>query len=123
MKPDLTRILLQRIRELPLGGQPPDIHVEGYSEDEITRRVMQLHEVGYIEAVNYSHMLGTCWRPTRLTHSGEQYLAALGRNTVWAKMRRFVLVPVVLGAVVAVARAELTAAFSFALDWLTSWLR
>jgi hypothetical protein len=61
------------------------------TQDEITYHVMLLHEAGFIEAQDLSTLQGICWKPTRLTYSGHQFLDAARSDTVWQKAKSWAL--------------------------------
>jgi len=43
---------------------------------------MLLHEAGFIEAMDLSTLGGICWKPTRLTYNGHEFLDAARSDTV-----------------------------------------
>jgi hypothetical protein len=84
---DLVREILLKVEEVPFDGRFHDIAVEGRSMDEITYHVMLLQEAGFIEAMDLSSLSGICWKPTRLTYSGHEFLDAARSDTVWQKAK------------------------------------
>ena len=88
---DLVRGVLLRIEELPFDGRFHDINVDGHSEEEINYHVMLLHEAGFIEAMDLSSTSGICWKPTRLTYSGHEFIDAARSDIVWQKAKAWTL--------------------------------
>lgn len=88
---DLVREILRGIEEFPSYGRLIDLSIEDHSDDEITYHVMLLNEAGLIEALDLSSHDGICWKPTRLTYSGHEFLDAARSDTVWAKAKAVVL--------------------------------
>src|SRR5438105_3635600 len=87
---NLIREILLKTEDLPFGGFH-DIAVDGRSADEISYHVMLLNEVGLIEAEDLTTHDGVCWKPKRLTYSGNEFLDAARSNTVWIKARTAIM--------------------------------
>jgi hypothetical protein len=84
---DLVRQILLAVEEFPFDGSFHDVEIEGRTENEITYHVMLLHEAGLLEALDLSTLSGVCWKPTRLTYDGHQFLDAARSDTVWQKAK------------------------------------
>jgi hypothetical protein len=88
---DLVREVLLRIEELPFDGRFHDIAVDVQTEEEVNYHVMLLHEAGFIEAMDLSSLSGICWKPTRLTYSGHEFLDAARSDTIWQEAKAWTL--------------------------------
>lgn len=84
---DLVRTILIELEKCPYSGGWHEIHVPGYTDDEISYHVQLMHETGLIEAVDLSSHDGICWMPKRLTYEGHEFLDAAHADTVWAKAK------------------------------------
>jgi hypothetical protein len=88
---DLVREILLKIEEFPFDGRFHDVTVDGHTAGEINYHVLLLHEAGFIEALDLSSLSGICWKPTRLTYSGHEFLDAARSDTVWQKAKAWTL--------------------------------
>src|ERR1017187_824900 len=88
---DLARQILVKVEEFPFDGSFHDVEIEGRTENEISYHVMLLHEAGLIEALDLSTLSGVCWKPTRLTYDGHQFLDAARSYTVWQKAKSWTM--------------------------------
>ena len=88
---ELVRTILIELEKCPYQSGFHDIHVQGYTDDEISYHVQLMDEAGLIEAVDLSDLAVTCWKPKRLTYEGHEFLDAARSDTVWAKAKDKVL--------------------------------
>lgn len=88
---ELVRAILIELEKCPYQGGFHDIHVQGYTDDEISYHVQLMDEAGLIEAIDCSSSDGRCWKPKRLTYEGHEFLDAARSDTVWAKAKDKVL--------------------------------
>ena len=91
LDPDLVRQILLKVEEFPFDGAFHDVEIEGRTENEIDYHVMLLHEAGLLEALDLSTLSGPCWKPTRLTYDGHQFLDAARSDTVFQKAKAWSL--------------------------------
>ena len=88
---DLVREILLKLEDLPYDGQLHNITVDGRTNEEISYHVMLLEEAGLIAAMSLTSHDGICWKPTRLTYSGHEFLDAARSDTVWERAKAWTL--------------------------------
>ena len=91
LDPDLVRQVLLKVEEFPFDGAFHDVEIEGRTENEISYHIMLLNEAGLLEALDLSTHSGVCWKPTRLTYDGHQFLDAARNDTVYQKAKSWTL--------------------------------
>jgi hypothetical protein len=64
-----------------------DISVLGHSDEEISYHILLMHEAGLIEAIDLSSFDGVCWKATRLTNDGHDFLAAAKDDNRWQEAK------------------------------------
>ena len=68
-------------------GGPVELVLEGKSSKEVSYHIMLLHEAGLVEAVDFSTLSGSDWKPTRLTWQGHEFLEAVKDYNRWNKVK------------------------------------
>jgi hypothetical protein len=88
---DLVRQILIDVEEHgPAGHGWVEIEVPGVEPEVISAHVKLLHDAGYVEATDRSHMQALVWQPKRLTWEGHELLEAIRNETVWSKTKKAV---------------------------------
>jgi DNA-binding Lrp family transcriptional regulator len=94
---DLVREILMEIEK---GGPSTlgEVHIEGYSSEEVSYHVRLMGEAGLIEASGTQINAGPNaspdaieWEQVRLTWAGHEFLDASRNDTMWAKAKDKVL--------------------------------
>ncbi len=88
---DLARQILFTIEESSYDGAPMDIHLDGFSEKEVSYHVMLLAEAELVEAKSWSEF-GGGWdcQPTRLTWQGHEFLDAARNENRWNQAKKVI---------------------------------
>lgn len=86
---DLVRKILFEVEKEPFSGKAFDVHLDGYTVDEINYNVMLLKEAGLIETKAWTSMQtgSSRWKPVRLTWEGHEFLDAARDNARWEKAK------------------------------------
>ncbi|MBO6538240.1 MAG: DUF2513 domain-containing protein [Rhizobiaceae bacterium] len=85
---DLIRELLLAIERSDDGsGASINVRVSGYSEAQVVDHLFQLHERGFIDGVDVSHMNGRAFLPIRVTSYGHDFLDSVRDPEIWRKTK------------------------------------
>ena len=88
---DLLRQILLEVEMQAFQRGYYELSIEGYTEEQISYHVQLARDAGLIEAIDLSDMDGTCWRPTRLTFQGHEFLEAARNPSFWRQAKELVL--------------------------------
>lgn len=87
---ELVRQVLLQTEQSATVDNVIDLHIEGYSPEEISYHVKILSDAGLLEAHNFSDSENFEWKPTSLTWKGHEFLDAARNETVWKKATEIV---------------------------------
>jgi len=87
---DLIREILLEVekKDSPMGWI--DIHIEGYSNEQISYHIKLLAEAGYLEANDLTTGDGFDWKPVNLKWQGHDFLDAARDNTLWKRAKKHI---------------------------------
>lgn len=80
----MAKILLE-IEKRPFKGGCHDIEIEGYAEEETSYHVRLLHQMGLVDAIDFSSHDGPAWKAKDLTPLGHDFLDAVRNKGLWSK--------------------------------------
>lgn len=83
---ELARKILFALEECESAWGPGgDLHIDGYSDQDVAYHVKMLSQAGLIEARDVSCLGpdGFCWMPGSLTWQGHEFLEASRDDTRW----------------------------------------
>ena len=82
----LIREILLSIESSETRDQPPDVNIEGFSEEEIDYNLDLLIQAHLINGTGYSSIDGTYYANIKgLTWHGHDFLDSVRNESVWAK--------------------------------------
>jgi len=84
--PQLIRQILLACEEHEHGYAPREIHIEGYTDEQIGYHVYLLGDAGYMEvteAIRKRSSLSPRSRPISITHAGHEFLDTIKDEEVW----------------------------------------
>ena len=82
---DLIRAILLEIEKMPFPNRGQNVHVSGYSPEDLCYNALLANEAGLIDA-KFSNN-ATAFIAIRLTYAGHEFLDAARSETLWAKAR------------------------------------
>ena len=85
---DLIRKMLFAVEENPHGFAPSELHVDGYSEEQVNYHAYLMVDAGLATGFKLTSTTSTGpeMRITALTWAGHDFLAASRNETVWRKV-------------------------------------
>ena len=89
---DLVRSILIEVEKQPSGFASQEIHLEGYTDEQVGYHASIMHEAGLVHAVDVTVLSGTSPQAviTRLTWHGHEFLDAAREPTRWQQARDLV---------------------------------
>ena len=89
---DLVRKILLVCEEHPNGFAPQELHIEGYTDDQIGYHVHLAGNAGLLKVADVTHLgsQSPCAIPLSMTWSGHEFLDDSKNETVWEKAKKSV---------------------------------
>lgn len=88
---DVIRAILLQVEKGPAEGGWAELSIPGHDDQSISGCVQQLHDAGYIEALELWTFTGDVWKPIRLTWKAQALIDALHNDPIWDKAKAIVL--------------------------------
>ncbi len=86
---DLVRKLLRAIEESETPARSPDLHIEGFTDDQVGYHLMIMGEAELVTGgdVTPNDSEYPVWIGLRLTWKGHEFIDAANDDSVWAKVK------------------------------------
>ncbi len=87
---ELVRQILLAVEAHPSAVQPCELHIPGFSEEQIAYHTQLLSQAGFLEGVKYDGPWGAEVVPVRLTWAGHEFLEAAREPMRWTQAKALI---------------------------------